>query len=35
MTQTEPVIGAEYLARSPAANGTSHVFFIDAGCGEP
>jgi acetolactate synthase-1/2/3 large subunit len=30
MTQTEPVTGAEYLARSLAANGTSHVFFIDA-----
>ena len=27
---TEPVTGAEYLARSLAANGTSHVFFIDA-----
>ncbi len=26
----EPVTGAEYLARSLAANGTSHVFFIDA-----
>src|SRR5258708_20678751 len=30
MTQTDPVTGAEYLARSLAANGTSHVFFIDA-----
>ncbi len=30
MTQTEPVTGAEFLARSLAANGTSHVFFIDA-----
>ena len=30
MTQTESVTGAEYLARSLAANGTSHVFFIDA-----
>ncbi len=30
MTQQEPVTGAEYLARSLAANGTSHVFFIDA-----
>jgi acetolactate synthase-1/2/3 large subunit len=26
----EPVTGAEYLARSLAANGTTHVFFIDA-----
>src|ERR1700710_1088739 len=30
MTYTEPVTGAEFLARSLAANGTSHVFFIDA-----
>jgi acetolactate synthase-1/2/3 large subunit len=30
MTQTEPVTGAEFLARSLAANGTSHVSFIDA-----
>jgi acetolactate synthase-1/2/3 large subunit len=30
MTQAEPVTGAEYLARSLAANGTTHVFFIDA-----
>jgi acetolactate synthase-1/2/3 large subunit len=30
MTRTEPITGAEYLARSLAANGTSHVFFIDA-----
>jgi thiamine pyrophosphate-dependent acetolactate synthase large subunit-like protein len=30
MSQTDPVTGAEYLARSLAANGTSHVFFIDA-----
>jgi acetolactate synthase-1/2/3 large subunit len=30
MNQPEPVTGAEYLARSLAANGTSHVFFIDA-----
>jgi acetolactate synthase-1/2/3 large subunit len=30
MNQAEPVTGAEYLARSLAANGTSHVFFIDA-----
>ena len=30
MPQAEPVTGAEYLARSLAANGTSHVFFIDA-----
>jgi len=26
----EPITGAEYLARSLAANGTTHVFFIDA-----
>jgi len=30
MTQAEPVTGAEFLARSLAANGTTHVFFIDA-----
>jgi acetolactate synthase-1/2/3 large subunit len=30
MTPIEPVTGAEYLARSLAANGTTHVFFIDA-----
>ena len=30
MTNPDPVTGAEYLARSLAANGTSHVFFIDA-----
>jgi acetolactate synthase-1/2/3 large subunit len=30
MTQAEPIAGAEYLARSLAANGTTHVFFIDA-----
>ena len=30
MTQTEPVSGADYLARSLAASGTTHVFFIDA-----
>jgi acetolactate synthase-1/2/3 large subunit len=30
MTHTEPVTGAEFLARSLAANGTTHVFFIDA-----
>ena len=30
MTAPEPISGAEYLARSLAANGTSHVFFIDA-----
>src|ERR1700728_3834687 len=30
MTQHEPVSGAEFLARSLAANGTTHVFFIDA-----
>ena len=26
----EPITGAEYLARSLHANGTTHVFFIDA-----
>ncbi|MGE0416129.1 MAG: thiamine pyrophosphate-binding protein [Acetobacteraceae bacterium] len=26
----EPITGADYLARSLAANGTTHVFFIDA-----
>ena len=26
----EPITGAEYLARSLAANGHTHVFFIDA-----
>jgi acetolactate synthase I/II/III large subunit len=30
MSTTEPVTGAEFLARSLAANGTTHVFFIDA-----
>ncbi|MFL5289862.1 MAG: thiamine pyrophosphate-binding protein [Rhodopila sp.] len=30
MTTPEPIAGAEYLARSLAANGTTHVFFIDA-----
>jgi acetolactate synthase-1/2/3 large subunit len=30
MTASEPVTGAEFLARSLAANGTTHVFFIDA-----
>src|SRR5476649_2916777 len=30
MTHTEPVTCAEFLARSLAANGTTHVFFIDA-----
>src|SRR3954471_4838945 len=30
MTTSEPISGAEYLARSLAANGTTHVFFIDA-----
>lgn len=30
MIPIEPVTGAEYLARSLAANGTTHVFFIDA-----
>ena len=30
MAATEPITGAECLARSLAANGTTHVFFIDA-----
>ena len=30
MSQTEAITGAEWLARSLAANGTTHVFFIDA-----
>lgn len=30
MAAIEPITGAEFLARSLAANGTSHVFFIDA-----
>ena len=30
MSTPEPITGAEYLARSLAANGTTHVFFIDA-----
>ena len=30
MPQTPAVTGAEFLARSLAANGTTHVFFIDA-----
>src|ERR1700710_1893590 len=30
MPHTDPVTGAEFLARSLAANGTTHVFFIDA-----
>src|SRR6202050_2022789 len=30
MAATEPITGAEYFARSLAANGTTHVFFIDA-----
>lgn len=30
MTQAEPITGAEFLARSLVANGTTHVFFIDA-----
>jgi acetolactate synthase-1/2/3 large subunit len=30
MPQPEPITGAEFLARSLAANGTTHVFFIDA-----
>ena len=29
-TTTDPITGAEFLARSLAANGTTHVFFIDA-----
>jgi acetolactate synthase-1/2/3 large subunit len=30
MSQGEPLTGAEWLARTLAANGTTHVFFIDA-----
>ena len=30
MNATEPVTGAEWLARTLAINGTTHVFFIDA-----
>jgi acetolactate synthase-1/2/3 large subunit len=30
MSGAEPITGAEWLARSLAANGTTHVFFIDA-----
>ena len=30
MTQDEALTGAEWLARTLAANGTTHVFFIDA-----
>ncbi len=30
MSAAEPLTGAEWLARSLAANGTTHVFFIDA-----
>ena len=30
MAGPEPITGAEFFARSLAANGTSHVFFIDA-----
>lgn len=30
MQKPEPITGAEYLARSLAASGTTHVFFIDA-----
>src|SRR5580698_3015278 len=30
MNAAEPLIGAEWLARALAANGTTHVFFIDA-----
>ena len=30
MSGTEPITGAECLARTLAANGTTHVFFIDA-----
>ena len=30
MTATMPLTGAEWLAQSLAANGTTHVFFIDA-----
>src|SRR3984957_8517468 len=30
MAGSEPITGAEFFARSLAANGTTHVFFIDA-----
>lgn len=30
MPKADPITGAEFLARSLAANGTTHVFFIDA-----
>lgn len=30
MPRPDPITGAEFLARSLAANGTTHVFFIDA-----
>ena len=30
MSKPDPIAGAEFLARSLAANGTTHVFFIDA-----
>src|SRR6201996_4488531 len=30
MAAAEPITGAEFFARSLAANGTTHVFFIDA-----
>lgn len=30
MPKPDPITGAEFLARSLAANGTTHVFFIDA-----
>src|SRR5690348_2125626 len=30
MNAVEPLTGAEWLARTLAVNGTSHVFFIDA-----
>ncbi len=30
MSKPDPITGAEFLARSLAANGTTHVFFIDA-----
>ena len=30
MNAAEPLTGAEWLARTLAANGTTHVFFIDA-----
>jgi acetolactate synthase-1/2/3 large subunit len=30
MAGTEPITGAEFFARNLAANGTTHVFFIDA-----